>query len=379
MSNPYQGLKDYQFWRRSVSNVEPHRFDPVTQPKFRIRPDAKVATAGSCFAQHISRKLKQIGFHYFVTEDGAGLPQDERVRRNFAVFSARFGNVYTTTQLLQLFNEAFGRRAPGESAWRRSDGRYVDPFRPQVEPDGFASPEEVTAARAEHLVAVRRMFSECDVFVFTLGLTEAWRSKQDGSVFPLAPGVAGGTFCPSLHEPVNFGVAEAERDLRTLLAQLREANPAIQVVLTVSPVPLIATWEDRSVVCSTTYSKSVLRVVADMVARSSDWIDYFPSFEIITSSNAGGRYFGPDYREVNELGVAHAMRSFVANYALGRTVPVEGTSRDAAVDGPVSNGGIVCDEETISMIRGPRASAAAPVSRVRTAFDMVRFRLIARR
>ena len=32
-------------------------------------------------------------------------------------------------------------------------------------------------------------FRDLDVFVFTLGLTEAWVAKADGAVFPLAPGV----------------------------------------------------------------------------------------------------------------------------------------------------------------------------------------------
>jgi hypothetical protein len=39
---------------------------------------------------------------------------------------------------------------------------------------------------------VRELFEKADVFVFTLGLTEGWRSKQDGSAVPLAPGIAGG-------------------------------------------------------------------------------------------------------------------------------------------------------------------------------------------
>ena len=356
MSNPYSGLEDYQFWRRSVSRVEPHLFDPVVSPRFRIPVEAKVATAGSCFAQHISRKLSGIGFNYFVTEAGTHLAAGERTRRQFSVFSSRFGNLYTTAQLHQLFDEAFGDRQPLETAWQREDGRYVDPFRPQVEPDGFEDAAGVAAARAEHLVAVRRMFQECDIFVFTLGLTEAWRSTRDGSVFPLAPGVSGGTFDRALYEPVNFTVAEVEHDLASFLRKLHAINPGVRVVLTVSPVPLIATFEDRSVMCSTTYSKAVLRVVVDMITRAFNWVDYFPSYEIITGSNAGGRYYGPDYRDVNHLGVAHAMRCFVANYVEGgsaRAAPVLTALVEQGLVGQAGGGhGVVCDEEMIAAVRG---------------------------
>jgi hypothetical protein len=347
MSNPYSGRPDYQFWRRSVAAVETHLFDPTVNPRFRIDADAKVASAGSCFAQHISRRLRGIGFNYYVAETGEHLSPDERLRRQYGVFSARFGNVYTSAQLLQLFQEAFGERVPAEAAWQRPDGRFIDPYRQQVEPDGFDCPEAVARERARHLEAVRTMFLEADIFILTMGLTEAWRSRVDGSVFPMAPGVIGGRFDPDRYEPVNFGVEQVHGDLVRFLDRLKSVNPGIRVLLTVSPVPLLATFEDRSVLCSTTYSKAVLRVAADMITRSYDWTDYFPSFEIITGSYAGGLYYEEDYREVNRVGVAHAMRCFLGNYVAADSAK----SASPAVERPAPSG-IICDEEMIAAFRG---------------------------
>ena len=48
--------------------------------------------------------------------------------------------------------------------------------------------DDLLADRDHHLAMVRQMFEECDVFVFTLGLTEGWASSVDGAVYPLAPG-----------------------------------------------------------------------------------------------------------------------------------------------------------------------------------------------
>src|SRR5690606_14382939 len=186
MNNPYRHLPDHQFWRRSVSALEPFRLDPVVRPRFRIARDDRVATAGSCFAQHISRRLAGIGFNYQVVEAGEALPEAERIRRNFGVFSARYGNIYTSRQLLQLFQSCFEDRMPVEAAWLREDGRHVDALRPAIEPDGHGSVEEVLQARTEHLGKVRALLESCDVFVFTLGLTEAWLSRRDGTAYPLA-------------------------------------------------------------------------------------------------------------------------------------------------------------------------------------------------
>src|SRR5262249_21197263 len=154
--------------------------------------------------------------------------------------------------------------------------------RPQIEPDGLASADDVETARVEHLASVRRLFETLDTLVFTLGLTEAWMSAKDGAVFPLAPGVTGG-------EPGdgyifhNFTAGEVAADLRVFIGELRRVNPRAKAIVTVSPVPLIATYEDRHVLVSTTYSKAALRVAAESVAEL-ERVDYFPSFEIVTGS-----------------------------------------------------------------------------------------------
>ncbi len=348
--NPYHKLPNHHMWRRAVSQVARQDFDPVVKPRFNIQRYDRIATAGSCFAQHISRKLDQIGFNYFVPEDGVDLPEAERRRRNFRVFSARFGNIYTTRQLLQLFEEAFEGRTRADQAWVRPDGRFVDPYRPQIEPDGFATPEEVIAARAEHLGQVRAMFERADLFVFTLGLTESWIRRDDGSVFPLAPGVVAGDFNEADYSFHNFTVAEVEQDLATFLDKLKAVNPRVKALLTVSPVPLIATYEDRNVLVATTYSKSVLRVAADSMWRRYDWVDYFPSFEIITGSYNYGMYYEEDAREVNHLGVAHAMRVFTSNYVAGgvKRVLAQDSASVAAYAKQQTN--VVCDEEVIAQV-----------------------------
>jgi len=351
MRNPYRGLPDHQFWRRSISRIEPHRLDPVVTTRFQIDPNSKVATAGSCFAQNISRKLRQIGFNYYVPEAGEHLPVEERLPHNYGVFSARFGNIYTTAQLRQLFDEAFGLRKPTETYWKDEKGRFFDVFRQQIEPNGFETLKALKADRETHLAAVRTMFETSDVFIFTLGLTEAWRSMIDGSVYSSAPGVVAGDFDPDLYEYVNFDVSQVFEELGTFLIALKRVNPGIKVLLTVSPVPLIATYEPRNVLVSTTYSKSVLRVVAEMAIKTFDWVDYFPSYEIFNGSFSGGMYYQNDYREVNHLGVAHAMRVFLNNYVHGDSKIIEPNRPSAEQIARANVAGVVCDEEAMEHYR----------------------------
>ena len=151
------------------------------------------------------------------------------------------------------------------------------------------------------------------------------------------------------HEFVNFDIDAVRTDLFAALDLLRELNPGIRVILTVSPVPLIATYEPRSVLVSTTYSKAVLRVAAEAAIRRSNWIEYFPSYEIITGSFSGGLYYEGDHRDVNRLGVAHAMRCFVANF-----IDDDGPKSSDPLPPPAYASGtpdIVCDEEVLEGLR----------------------------
>lgn len=295
-----------------MSSIAPNRVHPVGEFRLKIAPSTKVATGGSCFAQHISRHLQSAGYNYYVAETGHPIiPSSVLDAHHYGTFSARFGNIYTTRQLVQLFDRAHRSFSPSEDVWIEADGRVLDPFRPTIQPRGFASEEEMRADRDQHLRCVREMFRSLEVFIFTLGLTECWRSRNDGAVFPICPGVEGGAFDPSRHEFYNMGVEDVASDLSAFVHRLREVNPSAEILLTVSPVPLVATASPgEHVLSATVYSKSVLRVAAEMARKSYENVHYFPSYEIITGAFSRGDYFGADLRSVTEVGVSHVMRCF---------------------------------------------------------------------
>lgn len=337
--HPYQHLPEHRFWRKAVQGVAVDRVDPVVKAGLRIETSTRVATAGSCFAQHISRRLADGGFHFLRTEgrQDAGSSDDW--------YSARYGNLYTARQLLQLFDRAYGVFTPVDTAWAMDNGHYADPFRPQVETGGFVSVEALEAARVEHLAAVRRMFETLDVFVFTLGLTETWYAKADAAVFPLAPGVVAGEMDPERYGFINLSAAEVAADLEAFIQRLHTINPGARLIFTVSPVPLAATYADRHVLVSTTYSKAALRVAVEEVIQRHPACEYFPSYEIITGSYNRGRYYGEDLRAVTPEGVDHVMRLFFEHYAGAAPVLSVEEQRQAEVRRSFR---IVCDEELLA-------------------------------
>jgi hypothetical protein len=314
--HPYRSLPDSAYWRRSVA-AKGENVDPLVGDFPRIGRGDKVATAGSCFAQHVARHLAASGFNYLVTEQAHPIiDRQAALAAGYGLYTARYGNIYTTLQLVQLVDRAYGRFTPAEDIWISPDGNgVVDPFRPTVQPGGFASEAEMRADRAQHLSAVREALETLDVIVFTLGLTESWVSKTDGAAFPLCPGVAGGAFDPNIHAFRNLRTADVRAQIGDFVDRLRAVNPKARLILTVSPVPLAATASGNHVLPATIYSKSVLRTAAQEAAEDLDGVFYFPSYEIVTGPQARGRFFAEDLREVTEEGVEQVMRVFLRHAA----------------------------------------------------------------
>lgn len=148
-------------------------------------------TAGSCFAQHVGNALRKNGFSIIDTEPMPDIcPKEIQTKYGYGLYSARYGNVYSLRQFLQLTKEAHGLFRPSEPVGERN-GRYYDAQRPGVEPEGYETPEDVIIARRAHLEAVRSAFAQADLIVFTLGLTEAWEHIESGTVYPRAPRTIG--------------------------------------------------------------------------------------------------------------------------------------------------------------------------------------------
>lgn len=333
--SPYRGKPAKNFWKTGVPKDDAEALNGLHERKFPIGEFDAVATAGSCFAQHIARNLRLNGFNVLDAEPAPiSLSAKMAEKFGFGVYSARFGNIYYIRQLLQLAQEALGEREPSNWIWTK-DGRYYDALRPSVEPDGLTTPESVREHREQHIAAVRRMVKSATVLVYTFGLTEGWVDTASGTVFPTAPGTVSGDFDPALFEFKNFDYTEILADFEELRLLLHKHNPGLKFIVTVSPVALAATATDDHVLVATTYSKSVLRAVAGELARLHPDIDYFPSFEIITGSQAKGRFWDDTLRGVSPEGVNTVMRHFFHSYP-----PVAA----APPNGRVSEEEILCEE-----------------------------------
>jgi hypothetical protein len=242
-------------------------------PGWRLDRATPVASMGSCFAREIKRVLLARGYNYVAEET------DRPAARHA---SAAWERLYNIFSMRQVFEYTFGDWRPEPRWWvAPASGVVQDPFRRVVLYD---SVEQAEADFARHRQCSRRALERARVLILTLGLTEIWQDRADGSVICLPAG-------PYVNEGGEMGryvfrVSRYQENLENLerIGELMARhNPDCRLVVTVSPVHLWATFrEDADVVSASCNSKSTLRAVADEFAARHANVSYFPAYEIAT-------------------------------------------------------------------------------------------------
>ena len=313
--NPYESLPEEKFWKLAVAQRGRGTVGGLWAPKFEIATDERVSTYGSCFAQHIGRALASRGYAWTSFETApAGTSAALKSKYNYDIFSSRTGNIYTASLLRQWAEWATGRKASPLEVWEEG-GRFFDPFRPAIEPEGFDTVDELLNSRNYTVKCFADSVRDAQLFVFTLGLTESWFNIAEGYEYPMCPGTLHGVYDPAMHMFRNQTFDEVRAALVEAIFLLRTMNPALKVLLTISPVPLTATNSDDHVLVATTNSKSILRAVAGQVACELADVDYFPSYEIITNPFFEDDHFEANRRNVRATGVRFVMENFFADLA----------------------------------------------------------------
>jgi hypothetical protein len=326
---PYDDLAQRAFFRNAILRRGDLALDP--DPNFALTMSSRVMSAGSCFAARIAQFIKTSGVNYLAADDRAAT--DDSVREETPnQFSLRYGNIYTVRHLLQLLLRATGVWVTEPPVARDKNGRYRNLARPAVL--SYSSIEALRADDRAHLRNLLTLLGAADVFIFTLGLTEHWVDTAYDLVLPTTPGCGYGEFDPSRHRFRNASLADVADELSQCFGLLQQINPRLKILLTLSPVPLVATYTPTSAIEATFYSKSLLRqaIAQAIAAWPGQNVTYFPSYEIITNPHVIGENFEPDMRSISAAGVARVMAQFRQRF-LAEAAPAVSVADDDGMTG----------------------------------------------
>ena len=156
--------------------------------------------------------------------------------------------------------------------------------------------------------------ANCRAVIITLGLVEVWRDARANVFINNTPIQALLGAQPNRYEFHVTSFAENWSNLEAIHAVLsRYGHPDVRIVVTVSPVPLTATFSTTDVVTANTYSKSLLRAIAHEWAAAHENVDYFPSYEIVQNSDRAS-VWQPDLTHVKGPGLRHIIDLFLQSY-----------------------------------------------------------------
>jgi len=138
---------------------------------------------------------------------------------------------------------------------------------------------------------------ECNVFILTLGVAPAFFDRQTGAYVLPKSSELNNRVLADKYEFKNTSVAQNLENVKYLIDFVRELSPDCSVVVTVSPIPLMASFNYQSCVVADCLSKSTMRIVAEELVHNSNYKDiyYWPSFEFFRwGGSSASAFFGAD-------------------------------------------------------------------------------------
>lgn len=276
-----------------------------------IEKSTQITAFGSCFAANISNWLSERNFRVL----------------NKAEDSAR---AYVVTMGEGMVN-SFVIRQQFEWAWENKV--FDQPLWHGYKAEEYGYDEEVR-------LETKRIFDETEVFILTFGLSEVWYDEPTGNVFWRT--IPKDAYDPERHKFRLTSVEENRDNIRAVYDLIRKYKPDAKIIITLSPVPLIATFRDVSCITANSVSKATLRVAVDEVCREvrdEGHLFYWPSYELVTDVFRSP-YRG-DRRHVRPVVLNYIMRLFetawCADNDVSRTELLESWVRAHVAAGTFSN------------------------------------------
>ncbi|QND45297.1 GSCFA domain-containing protein (plasmid) [Rhizobium lusitanum] len=258
-----------------AERIRLHYPDIVSAPKFKLSKDDTFFTIGSCFARNVEIALADLGVKN-ITADCA-IPGEFY---ELTGLGARNGalNAYTPSSMRDLIRLHDMVSPETIGLVQTADDEYVDMLVSGIKPTSGADTKSIR----DKILNVYGRLPDASVVVITLGHTEAWFDARDNVYVNRSPSTRklqahGDRFKFDPISPVSAisTVDEIVNDVRRL------TDGRAKVILTVSPVPLGGTWTQRDVVSANLTSKSMLIGAAVATAEKYDFVDYYPSYELV--------------------------------------------------------------------------------------------------
>ncbi|NDK54588.1 GSCFA domain-containing protein [Pontibacter fetidus] len=223
-------------------------------------PD-KVVTIGSCFAEVIGTKLQEYKASVLVNP---------------------FGTIFNPLSVGRLLQAVAGEQLNIAQNLVQRDGIWYsyDLHSSLSSPDK----DELIRLIETRIRQTRAQLKEAKLLIITLGTAVSYKLSDTGSIVANCHKLPSKQFSRAL-----LTIDEITESIDATCQALKKLNPALNIILTVSPVRHV-----KETLVTNSVSKSILRVAAHTITEQHSHVHYFPAYEIMLDDLRDYRFYGPD-------------------------------------------------------------------------------------
>lgn len=249
-----------------------------------ISPERLVLLAGSCFSDNIGGKMLSAGWPATVNPCGV---------------------IYNPVSLAVLFQIALThrslRRGIIESSITVREGKYVSWFLGSTVME--ETPEIAIDKVCERIDRLEESLETADALILTFGTSDVWLLKgTDRAVGNCHKHPA------SEFERRRVSIDEIVTVWQELFSAIRERNPELKIILTVSPRRYLSEGFAEN-----TRQKAVLILACELLAWQKD-VTYFPAYEIMNDDLRDYRFYARDLLHPSEMAIDYIWEKFTRTY-----------------------------------------------------------------
>lgn len=253
----------------------------IAAPDFTIDYNSKLMMLGSCFAENMGSKFSYYKFD--VDVNPCGIVYNPRSVANvlrLIVEEKKFGKedlMQVGEKWVSLYHHgSFSSTDPGES---------LEKINQRLE----RASGEIRAA---------------DLLVITWGSAWVYRHVGTDVVVSNCHKIPSGDF-----DRYRLSVEEIVEEYTRLVGRIREVNPGIRVLFTVSP---IRHWKDGA--HGNQLSKATLLLAIDQLREKLSGVYYFPAYEIVLDELRDYRFYADDMLHMSSLTIDYTWERFLYSF-----------------------------------------------------------------
>jgi hypothetical protein len=244
---------------------------------FKIERESKILTIGSCFSDNL-------GLHF----------QENKIN----CLHNPFGVVFNPISIFRLLTKSINQPSVNSNYFAERDGSWFhyDFHSKLTNPNKEVLHHELNT----WLFKVGEYLKKANYLIITLGTAFVHRLNENNYV------VAN---CHKMNSDIFEKELLTNKEIEVRFAQmyekLKQLNPKIKLIFTVSPVR-----HTKDTLSGNNLSKSILRLAAHQFTTNFKDVYYFPSYEILMDDLRDYRYYSDDMININNVGQSYVLEHF---------------------------------------------------------------------